>query len=163
MRSSSNSMDSGIAVAQRASQSLETLGAAIAATTAVAESLSAAAREMREASTHVTENMSSTSAAVEENAAAAAEMRNTTDHVTSVMVPVAGTASQNAAAAAEAAVSTRQLASGIAEIDATARALRDQAEQLERLIAQFQYEESGSAPSHGPSGTAGARVLALKR
>jgi hypothetical protein len=81
--------------------------------------------------------MSSASAAVEENAAAAAEMRNTTDHVTSVLVPVAGTASQNAAAAAEAAVSTRQLALGIAEIDATARALRDQAEQLEHLIAQF--------------------------
>jgi methyl-accepting chemotaxis protein len=83
MRSSSNSMDSGIAV----SQSLETVGAAIAATTSVAESLCAAAREIRDASTHVTENMSSASAAVEENAAAAAEMRNTTDHVTSVMVP----------------------------------------------------------------------------
>jgi methyl-accepting chemotaxis protein len=161
MRSSSNSMDSGIAVAQRASRSLDTVGAAIAATTSVAESLSAAAREMRDASTHVTENMSSASAAVEENAAAAAEMRNTTDHVTSVMVPVAGTASQNAAAAAEAADSTRQLALGIAEIGATARALRDQAEQLEGLIAQFTYEESGAATIGGTRNLGTARAASL--
>jgi methyl-accepting chemotaxis protein len=76
----------------------------------------------------VTENMASASAAVEENAAAAAEMRSTTDHVTNAMVPVAATASQNAATAQEAALSTRQLAIGIAEIDTTARALRDQAD-----------------------------------
>ncbi|MGD0472961.1 MAG: methyl-accepting chemotaxis protein [Candidatus Velthaea sp.] len=152
MRSSSTSMDSGIAVSQRASRSLETVGAAIAATTTVAESLRVRAQEMRDASTHVTENMSSASAAVDENAAAAAQMRSTTDHVTSVMVPVAATANQNAAAAGEAAVSTRQLALGIAEIDATARALRDQAEQLEALVAKFTFEESrqesrGAAPS----------------
>jgi methyl-accepting chemotaxis protein len=146
MRSSTGSMDSGIAVSERASRSLETVAAAIAATTAVAESLTAQAREMREASMHVTENMSSASAAVDENAAAAAQMRSTTDHVTSVMIPVAGTASQNASAAAEAAVSTRQLALGIGEIDGTSRALRDQAEQLEGLVAKFTFEKPGSAP-----------------
>jgi len=150
MRSSTSSMDSGIAVSERASRSLATVATAIEATTMVAEALSAQAREMRDASTHVTENMSSASAAVDENAAAAAQMRNTTDHVTAVMVPVAGTASQNASAAAEAAVSTRQLALGIAEIEATSRALRDQAEQLERLVAKFTYAASGSAPVTAP-------------
>jgi methyl-accepting chemotaxis protein len=80
-------------------------------------------------------------------------MRSTTDHVTSVMVPIAGTASQNAAAAGEAAISTRGLASGIAEIDATARVLRDQAEQLEGLVARFTFDQSaarlGRAARHG--------------
>jgi hypothetical protein len=52
----------GIAVSQRASSSLETVGAAIAATTTPAESLSARAQEMRDASKHVTENMASASA-----------------------------------------------------------------------------------------------------
>jgi methyl-accepting chemotaxis protein len=89
--------------------------------------------------------MASASAAVEENAAAASEMRSTTDHVTNAMVPVAATASQNAATAQEAALSTRQLAIGIAEIDSTARALRDQAEQLEGLLAKFTFEESSSS------------------
>jgi methyl-accepting chemotaxis protein len=111
----------------------------------VAESLAGQAREMQDASTRVTENMASASAAVEENAAAAAEMRSTTDHVTNAMVPVAATASQNAATAQEAALSTRQLAIGINEIDSTARALRDQAEQLEALVAKFIIEEPSRA------------------
>jgi len=43
-----------------------------------------------------------------------------------------------------AALSTRQLALGIAQIDSTARALRDQAEQLKSLVAEFSFEESGA-------------------
>jgi methyl-accepting chemotaxis protein len=142
MRTSSDSMDSGIAVSQRASRSLESVGRSIATTTSVAESLAGQAREMQDASVRVTENMASASAAVDENAAAAAEMRSTTDHVTNAMVPVAATASQNAATAQEAALSTQQLALGIAEIDSTARALRNQAEQLEGLVAKFIFEDS---------------------
>jgi methyl-accepting chemotaxis protein len=100
---------------------------------------------------------------VEENAAAAAEMRSTTDHVTNAMVPVAATASQNAATAQEAALATRQLALGIAEIDSTARALRDQAEQLERLVARFTFEESGRASFDAPRKSATPRAVALHR
>jgi methyl-accepting chemotaxis protein len=142
MRASSASMDSGIAISQRATQSLESVEHAISTTSSVAEALAVQAREMQDASARVTENMASTSAAVEENAAAASEMRTTTEHVTNAMIPVAATASQNAATAQEAALSTRQLAIGISEIDATARALRDQAEQLEQLVARFTFEES---------------------
>jgi methyl-accepting chemotaxis protein len=162
MRTSSDSMESGIAVSQRASRSLESVGRAITTTSSVAESLAGQARDMQDASMRVTENMASTSAAVEENAAAAAEMRSTTDHVTNAMVPVAATASQNAATAREAALSTRQLAIGIAEIDSTARALRDQAEQLEGLVAKFTLEASG-ATVHAQSGRATLRAVALQR
>jgi methyl-accepting chemotaxis protein len=66
MRSASTSMDSGIMVSQRAASSLETVGAAIAATTTVAHALSARPQEMRDASTHVTANMASASASVDE-------------------------------------------------------------------------------------------------
>jgi methyl-accepting chemotaxis protein len=157
MRTSSDSMDSGIAVSQRASRSLESVGRAIATTSSVAESLAGQAREMQDASMRVTENMAGASAAVEENAAAAAEMRSTTDHVTNGMVPVAATASQNAATAREAALSTRQLALGIAEIDSTARALRDQAEQLEGLVAKFIFEEFGQGSVDAPRKLVAAR------
>ena len=141
MRSSSDSMDSGIAVSQRASRSLESIGVVVATTTRVAEALAGQVREMRDASTRVTENMAGASTAVQENAAAAAEMRSTTDEVTSAMIPIAATATQNASTAEDAASSTQQLALGIAEIDTTARALRNQAEQLENLVAKFTIEE----------------------
>jgi methyl-accepting chemotaxis protein len=156
MRSSSASMDSGIAVSQRASHALASVGNAITTTTSVAEMLAGQAREMRAASTRVTQSMSSASAAVEENAAAAAEMRSTTEHVTAAMVPVAATASANAAAAEEAAVSTRQLVAGIAEIDATARSSRDQAHHLEELVARFTI----GGPPTGAASQAGAAVAA---
>jgi len=161
MRSSSDSMDSGITVSQRAARSLETVGTAIATTTSVAESLAGQAREMRNASTRVTENMSSASAAVEENARAADEMRGTTDHVTSAMVPVAATASRNAQTAQEAAVSTKQLAIGIAEIDSTARALRDQAEQLEGLLARFTFENRSEVSVQASRAPIAVRAMSL--
>jgi methyl-accepting chemotaxis protein len=137
MRSSSRSMDAGITVSERASVSLASVASAITTTSGVAEALESQAVQMRDASTRLTENMASASAAVEENAAAASEMRSTTEHITDVMVPIATTASRNAAAAQEAALSTNQLAIGVAEISTTARSLRDQAEQLESLLAKF--------------------------
>jgi methyl-accepting chemotaxis protein len=142
MRTSSDSMESGIAVSQRASRSLESVSRAITTTNSVAESLAGQAREMQDASMRVTENMASASAAVEENAAAAAEMRSTTDHVTNAMVPVAATASQNAATAQQSALSTRKLAIGIAEIDSTARTLQDKAADLDALLKQFTVDDA---------------------
>jgi methyl-accepting chemotaxis protein len=142
MRTSSDSMDAGIAVSQRASRSLESVSRAITTTSSVAESLAGQAREMQDASMRVTENMASASAAVEENAAAAAEMRSTTDHVTHAMVPVAATASQNAATAGDAALSSRQLAIRIAEIDSTARTLQDKAADLDTLLKQFAIDDA---------------------
>ncbi len=160
MRSSSDSMDSGITVSQRASRSLETVGLAIGTTTTVAESLAVQAVQMRDASARVTENMDSATAAVEENAAAAAEMRSTTGSITNAMIPVAATASQNAATAQQAAMSTQQLALGIAEIESTARTLSDQAQQLKNLVAKFTFEESPAAP---PRKIAANRPLVLRR
>jgi hypothetical protein len=86
------------------------------------------------------------------------------DDVTNVIVPFAATASQNAATAQEAALSTGRLALGIAEIDSTARALRDQAEQLEGLVAKFIFEESGQASFHAPQRKlAATHALSLNR
>lgn len=125
-----------------------TVGATIATTTSVTDVLSVRAQEMRAASLSVTENMASASAAVEENAAAAAEMRSTTDHITNTMVPVAATASRSAATLADAATSARQLAGGINEIDTTARALRNQAAELESLVARFIIDDAERVPQH---------------
>jgi methyl-accepting chemotaxis protein len=140
MRTSSDSMESGIAISQQATRSLESVGRTIATTTSVAASLAEQAHHMHDACKRVTDNLTSTSAAVEENAAAATEMRNTTNHVTNTIAPVAATAARNAEVADAASQATRQLAVGIGQIDATARALRDQAGHLEGLVAKFIFE-----------------------
>jgi methyl-accepting chemotaxis protein len=142
MRTSSDSMQSGLTVADRAAASLSAVGSAINTTTTVADELAARAREMRDASNRVTESMAGASAAVEENAAAASQMKSTTQDVTETMVPVAQTAEEQSAAAHQAALSTGELAAGVQEIDATARALRDQAERLAQLVMRFTVDDS---------------------
>jgi methyl-accepting chemotaxis protein len=137
MRTSDDSIASGLTIAERAATALGGVGRAIETTSTVAEDLAERARAMRDASLRVTENVASASAGVEENAAAASQMRITTQDVTSTMLPVAAAAEQQSGAAAHAALATGELASGIGEIDATARSLREQAERLDTLVARF--------------------------
>ena len=73
-----------MSVAERASEALDRIGGAVGGTTGVAEELAARAREMKDASSKVAENVSSTSAGVEENAAAANQMQATTHEITAV-------------------------------------------------------------------------------
>ncbi len=145
MRGSSASMADGIAVAERASAALGTVAEAIRTTTQVADDLAARADAMRSASTTVTENIASVAAAIGENAAAAGQMRLTTQSVTDTMLPVARTAEEQSEASQHAASSTGELAAGVAEIDATARALREQTEALDALVDQFRIGEAPDA------------------
>ena len=149
MRSSDTSMESGLHVAELASAALERIGGAVGSTTGVAEELAARAREMRDASTRVAANVGSASTGVEENAAAASQMRITTRDITQTMTPVAHAAEEQSAAAQQAAMATGELASGVQEIDATARALREQAERLDELVARFVIDDDAAAPSEG--------------
>jgi len=142
MRTSDASVASGLTVAERASTALAGVEQAIAATTSVAEDLAARARVMREASLRVTASVSTASTGVEENAAAASQMRATTQDVTSAMLPVAAAAEEQSAAAHNAAVATSELASSVRQIDATSRALREEAERLDGLVARFIVGES---------------------
>jgi methyl-accepting chemotaxis protein len=148
MRSSDDSMNTGMAVAEKASAALERIGGAVGGTTGVAEELAARAREMKEASSKVAESVTSTSAGVEENAAAANQMQTTTHEITATMMPVARAAEEQSAAAQQAAFATGELASGVGEIDATARALREQAERLDALVARFVVADE-DAPEAG--------------
>jgi methyl-accepting chemotaxis protein len=135
-------MEAGMNISQRASRSLESVGAAIRTATSVAEALAVQADEMRDASQRVTENMASTSAAVGQNAAAASEMRSTTQHVMQAMVPVSA-AANNTATAQKVATSASQLADGVLLIESTVKALHEQAKGLRNLAAQFTVESHG--------------------
>jgi methyl-accepting chemotaxis protein len=151
MRSSDDSMSTGLSVARQASDALDGIGAAVGSTTGVAEELAARAREMRDASVRVTESVSTASAGVEENAAAASQMRLTTHEITTTMSPVAQAAEEQSAAAQQAASATGELATGVQQIDATARALREQAERLDRLVARFVVDDAQDAAPAGPA------------
>ncbi|GAC1415767.1 MAG: hypothetical protein NVSMB5_05300 [Candidatus Velthaea sp.] len=140
MRTSSDAMQEGLSLAERASGALVSVGNSIGDTSRVAGELAERTGVMREASTLLTDNMGSVSSAIGQNAAAAGEMRLTTQNVTATMVPVAMTAEEQSAAAQHAAISTSELAAGVQQIDATARALRDQAEALDALVKQFAFE-----------------------
>ena len=150
MRSSDDSMNTGMSVAELASEALERIGGAVGSTTGVAVELAARAREMKDASSRVAENVTSTSAGVEEHAAAANQMQATTHEITAAIMPVARAAEEQSAAAQQAAFATGELASGVGEIDATARALREQAERLDALVARFIVADE-AAPDPGAS------------
>ena len=158
MRTSDESMEDGLAVADRAAAALQDVERAIATTTSVADGLAQRALAMRDASLLVTENVSSASAGVEENAAAASQMKVTTRDVTATILPVAAAAEEQSAAAQEAAIATGELASGVQQIDQTARALRDQAERLDALVARFIVDDR---PATGALVPAGERTMAL--
>ena len=152
MRSSDDSMSTGLSVAAKASEALDGIGAAVGSTTGVAEELAARAREMREASTRVTESVSTASAGVEENAAAASQMKLTTHEITTTITPVAQAAEEQSAAAHQAAMATGELATGVQQIDATARMLREEAERLDKLVGRFMID----ADAPGTFGGAGS-------
>jgi len=161
MRTSVDSMQDGLSLAQRASDALVAVGDSIGQTSRVAGELAGRAGVMRDASTLLTDNMGSVSSAIGQNAAAAGEMRLTTQNVTETMVPVALTAESQSAAAQHAAISTSELAAGVQEIDATARALRDQAEALDSLVKAFTFELAPNGEVALPDGSDVA--LALSR
>jgi ABC-type transporter Mla subunit MlaD len=104
--------------------------------------------------------LASESAAVEENATAASEMRSTTNFVTAAIVPVAMTAKEQSTTAQQAARSTADLASALQEIDATAAALRDQAEGLQCLVRQFAVDDEPRPAAARPAAVRVAPVAA---
>jgi methyl-accepting chemotaxis protein len=141
IRESSDSMENGLTLAERAAHALATVGNAIAETTLAASELAQRAGIMRDASTSLTDNVSRVSAAIGENAAAATEMRLTTQTVTATIIPIAQTAESQSTASQQAATATSQLAAGVQQIDSTTRALRDQAALLDELVKTFAIGE----------------------
>jgi methyl-accepting chemotaxis protein len=147
LRSSRESMALGLDVAAEATASLTRVDAAIKTTTDVAADMAQRTAAMRTASTELASTMTITSAAVEENAAAAAQMRATTIAITRTIEPIAQTAGEQSQAASAAANTTGDLVRGIEHIDETAQVVRDEAVELQRLVAQFLFCLEPAAPS----------------
>jgi len=142
MRVSTESVASGLTLAEQASGALAAVDSAIDVTARVAGELAMRSSVMRSASATLTGNVEGVSAAIGENAAAAGQMQITTQDVTRTMVPIAETANTQSQAAQQAALASSELAAGVQEIDATAQALREQAARLDELCRTFVVEDS---------------------
>ena len=146
MRGSTGSMEEGLQLSERAKFALGALSNAVGDTTRVADDLAGRADIMKNASTTLTDTMNSVSSVIGQNAAAAGEMQLTTESVNNSIVPIASTAEEQSDAADQAAAATNQLAAGVQEMDATARALQEQAETLRELVAAFKVTSTADLP-----------------
>ena len=147
LHSSADSMSGGLSLAQQATQSLDTVAQSIAATNRVAGELAKRTVVMRDASSSLAFNIDSASAIVGENAAAAGQMRTTTDAVAQTIVPIMRLAQEQSSASHDVSAATTQLAAGVQEMDATARALKEQADVLRGIVETFRvqsFEETSS-------------------
>jgi len=146
MRGSTESMTRGRDIAERAKLSLVSVTESIASASSVAANLAERSRAMRDSSRTFTETITSVSSVIDQNAAAANELRSTAHAVTTAIVPVAQAAGEQSDAARGAAAATAQLASGVQQIDATARSLREQSEQLTYLVHMFRTGDALHLP-----------------
>ena len=137
IRGTSAQVGEGVALADRATAALASIGGAITETTRVAEDVAARSDSMQRASIKLSDDMSHASAIVTENAAAAAQMQVSTGAVTQSIVPIASLAENQSQAAGEVSTSAIELASQVQEMDATAHELDAQAQYLKSLVNVF--------------------------
>ena len=149
MRSSTASMDDGMARAQHAASTLQNVAEAIGTTTQAAEEMAVRADEMRAASSQVAQGLANVSAVVEENAAATGQMRATTQSATAAILPVAASAEEQSATAEHVSSSTVELAAQMQQMAATAEQVRAQAAQLSEVAGAFVVERR--APGAQPA------------
>ncbi|GAC1410170.1 MAG: hypothetical protein NVSMB64_19160 [Candidatus Velthaea sp.] len=123
----------------------------IGRTREVADDVAQRAARTRATSDHLTENVGSVSAVVEENAAAG-EMQATANEVAATLRPVTEASLQQSIKADEVSASTAELAAQMQQIDATASALRDQAQRLGSLVSNFRTGEDEETASSLPVG-----------
>jgi methyl-accepting chemotaxis protein len=158
MVASADAVESGLALASRATSSLAAVEQAVSEASRTAERVAGGTASMRDASTQVADNVAGVSSVVEQNAAAAGEMQATTGAVTHAVTPVAAAAEQQSAAAEEVSASAAELAAQTNEIALTARHVRAQAEALEALVSRFTLDDGTQAAVETAAAVSVARV-----
>jgi methyl-accepting chemotaxis protein len=146
MRNSAESMEAGVALAERVRDAMETLRATIDATSSVAKEVRERSGAMRSASESLSQGVSSVSTVVEENAAAAQQMRSNTESIATAIVPVANASELQSQRAQEVSLSTGALASQVQDMDTTANAIKAQATRLTALVSYFKTDSTARPP-----------------
>jgi methyl-accepting chemotaxis protein len=149
MRSSTDLMANGIALATDANAALESVAEAIEQTARIAQDVAGRTSIMETASAVLAAEMTSVSSIVGENALAAREMQSTTDSVMRLIVPIADQAKEQSEVADSVSISTAELAMHIQEMDQTAMELRGQAGNLRSLITTFHVNEAALTADEG--------------
>ncbi|MGE5674952.1 MAG: methyl-accepting chemotaxis protein, partial [Mycobacterium leprae] len=137
MRSATQRVDEGAALAVQTRQSLAEILAVIEQTTVDARAIIVATAELKGASGLVTEAAGSVAAITEQSTAAAEEMAAAAEHVTDGVQSVAGVSAENAAAAEEVSASVEEVNAQTEEIAAAARELARVARELQAQVSRF--------------------------
>jgi methyl-accepting chemotaxis protein/amino acid transporter len=156
MRGSADATGDGLALAERARDALLVLRQAIAATSGVATEVERRTHEMQAANQSLADGVMSVSAVVEQNAVAAGQMRVNTQAIASLITPVAEASTSNSARSQEVAVSTAALAERVAQMDHTARTIKEQASRLSAMVSYFSAD--GAVAPAAASALAGAEA-----
>ena len=151
VRSSVTSIEAGLALADKAADALRAVTAAIAQSSRIGSELADGAKNMREASALVTENIHSVSEVVERNAAASRQMQSTTEVVTRAMVPISELAAEQSSTASQASNAAAALESNVHAISAAAAPIRGLTDRLRAALAAFSIDADRSSPepAHG--------------
>ena len=163
MRTSSQTLQEGLAIAERANAALGEINSAIAQTTESANQVASRASTMHATSSKLAANMHSVSAVVDENSAAAAQMRITTDSVTESITPIATSSEEQSAAATQVSASTGELAEQVSSLAQTAHGLHGQADGLGDLIGIFRIETMAASEQPPVPGERAHTQLAFSR
>jgi methyl-accepting chemotaxis protein len=145
MRSSSQSVEQTLALADAATGSLSAVSSAVAETRTMADDVAASANLMRDASAQVAANMRSVTAIVEANAAASQQMQASTGAITSSISPVAQAAEEQSTAAQAVLAAAEELASQVQHMSATSRQVRTEAESMAALVGRFRLAAEQTA------------------
>ena len=137
MHGSVQSMDDGLAVAQRASTALDDVGDAIEETRRISLEVADATSTMQRASGQVAANMQNVSSIVEQNAAAARELEAASRSVDQTISAVSGSAAQQSEAAARVARSAVGIAAETKRMIEVTSTLGHDAEELLSLLEAF--------------------------
>ncbi len=130
-------VEAGTVRADEAGQALAGILQAVEAVSQQMEEISAATQQMSASSEELVGAMESVSAVVEENTAATEEMAAGSDEVRSAIENIANISQENSTAVEEVNAAAEEMNVQVEQVTVSAESLRDMAQALQALIAQF--------------------------
>ncbi len=133
-------VERGVQRANEAGKALNAILEAIEMVDREAKQAGEASQQMNVASSELVQAMDSVSAVVEENTAATEQMSANSNEVFMAVESIASVSEENSAAIEEVSASTEEMSAQVEEVTASTEALADMANELQRLVQQFQID-----------------------
>jgi methyl-accepting chemotaxis protein len=137
MQQSGDQVQHGVKQANESGQALSLILDTVSEMTKQAEQAAQATMKMQDASNELISSVDTVSAVIEENTAATEEMNASSTEVTEAIENIASISEENSAAVEEVSASAEEMSAQVQEVSNAAQALRELAEELRSIVAQF--------------------------